>query len=269
MIAADETGKASARARRKRTWRLLRPVVPGIVLLAAWELGALYLFDARFLGQPSKIAESFFEHAWNGGIWQHVWVTVSEIVLGYALGILIGAVLGYILGVRDNLARLFEPYILILNAIPKVAIAPLLIVVFGIGMASKVAIVASLVLFLMFYGVYVGIRTIETDFIYQARIMGVNRLGEIRHIVLPAIMPNVLVAMKTSAVYAVIGAVIGEFIAAQAGIGYFILDASGVFNVTDIWVGVAYLMALLFCLTGIIEFADRRLLRWLPRKTIG
>lgn len=254
---------------RARLGRALRPVLPGIVLLLAWELGALYLFDARFLGQPSKIIVSFVDHAMHPRIWRHVWVSLSEILFGYAIGVVIGAALGYALGVRESWARLFEPYVIILNGIPKVAIAPLLIVVFGIGLASKVAIVASLVMFLMFYGVYGGIRTIDADFIYQARIMGVNRLGEIRHVVLPAIMPNVLVAMKTSAVYAVIGAVIGEFIAAQAGLGYFILDASGTFNVTDIWVGVAYLMIVLFALTGLIGFAERRLLRWLPRKTIG
>jgi NitT/TauT family transport system permease protein len=254
---------------RIRLGRIVRPLIPGILLLVFWELGALYLFDPRFLGQPSKIIASFAEHAVGPRIWRHVWVTLSEILVGYAIGIVIGAALGYLLGVREDLARLLEPYIIILNGIPKVAIAPLLIVIFGIGMASKVAIVASLVLFLMFYGVYVGIRTIDADFIYQARIMGVNRLGEIRHVVLPAIMPNVLVALKTSAVYAVIGAIIGEFIAAQAGLGYFILDASGTFNVTDIWVGVVYLMILLFALTGLIGIAERRLLRWLPKKTIG
>lgn len=254
---------------RKTAIRILRPTIPGIVLLVAWELAALYVIDPRFLGQPSKIIASCINHGLGPRIWHHVWVTLSEIALGYVIGVLLGGALGYALGVRESLARLFEPYILILNGIPKVAIAPLLIVIFGIGMASKVAIVASLVLFLMFYGVYVGIRTIEVDFIYQARIIGVSRLGEIRHVVLPAIMPNVLVAMKTSAVYAVIGAIIGEFIAAQAGLGYFILDASGTFNVTDIWVGVTYLMVLLFALTGVIGIAERRLLRWLPRKTIG
>ncbi|MBM3524554.1 MAG: ABC transporter permease [Alphaproteobacteria bacterium] len=247
----------------------MRPVLPGVVLLVLWEIGALYLFDARFVGQPSKIIASFLGHAGTARMWHHVWVTLYEIVLGYLIGVGFGAAVGYILGIRQEIAEIVEPYILLLNAIPKVAIAPLLIVIFGIGLASKVAIVASLVFFLMFYGVYVGIRTIEADFVYMARIMGVSRLGEIRHVVLPAIMPNVLVAMKTSGVYAVIGAIIGEFIAAQAGVGYFILDASGTFNVTDIWVGVAFLMILLFGLTSAIGLAERRLLRWLPRKRIG
>lgn len=265
----DGTVKIKRTSPAQRLRRIARPVLPGLALLILWELGALYLFDARFFGQPSKIIASFFGHVGTARMWHHVWITLYEIVLGYLIGVALGAALGYILGVRQDLAEIFEPYILVINAIPKVAIAPLLIVIFGIGLASKVAIVASLVLFLMFYGIYVGIRTIDVDYIYMARIMGVTRLGEIRHVVLPAIMPNVLVAMKTSGVYAVIGAVIGEFIAAQAGIGFFILDASGTFNVTDIWVGVAFLMILLFCLTGLIDFAERRLLRWLPRKRIG
>jgi NitT/TauT family transport system permease protein len=132
-------------------------------------------------------------------------------------------------------------------------------------MGSKVAIIVSLVFFLMFYNVYVGIRVIDIEFVYQARIMGATRWGEIRYVILPAIMPNVMVGLKTSSVYAVIGAVIGEFIAAHAGIGFFILDASGMFNVTDIWVGVAFLMLLLLAMTGLITLAERRLLRWMPR----
>jgi NitT/TauT family transport system permease protein len=145
----------------------------------------------------------------------------------------------------------------------------LFIVFFGIGLASKVAIVVSLVFFLMFYAVFVGLRTIDVEFIYQARIMGVSRLGEIWHVILPAILPNVLVGMKTSAAAAVIGAIIGEFVASRAGLGFFILEAAGIFNVNDIWVGVAYLMLLLLLMTSIIGLLERHLLRWLPRRRIG
>lgn len=255
--------------RRRRVLRLLRPAIPAVVVVLGWELGARYLFDASLVGEPSKIIASALRHAVGPRIWYDCWITLSEILLGYVLGIVVGGALGYVVGISENLARIVEPYVLLLNAIPKVAIAPLLIVFFGIGLASKVAIVTSLVFFLMFYAVFLGLRTIEADFIYQARIMGVTRLGEIRFIILPAIMPNVLVGMKTSAAYAVIGAVIGEFVAAHAGLGYFILDAAGAFNVNDVWVGVIYLMVLLFGMTGLVGMAERRLLRWLPRRKIG
>ncbi len=271
MTVAVAAGNARREWRKRlaRCTRLLRPVLPAVVLLGGWELGAVYLFDASLFGQPSAIIERCIRYAGETRIWYDAWVTFSEIVAGYAIGMVVGGLLGYLVAISDGIARVVEPYVLILNAVPKVAIAPLLIVIFGIGMASKVAIVASMVFFLMFYAVFVGLRTIEADFIYQARIMGVSRLGEIRFVVLPAIMPNVLVGMKSSAASAVIGAVIGEIIAAQAGLGYFILDASGAFNVNDVWVGVIYLMLLLFVMTGVIGAIERHVLRWLPKRRIG
>lgn len=269
---ATLTGKGSLTRKRRlhfrRLNRLARVFIPGIVLLALWQLGATYLFDPRFIGEPSRVIQSFFVHLGSARMWLHIWITGREILIGYALGLALGAAVGYALGLNRALATIFEPYILALNAIPKVAISPLLIVILGIGMASKIAIVVSLVFFLMFYNVYVGIRTIDVDFIYQVQIMGASRWGVIRYVILPAIMPNIITGMKTCSVYAVIGAVIGEFIAASAGLGYFILNASGMFNVTDIWVGVAYLMLLVLGMNGLISIAEKRLLRWLPQKDI-
>jgi NitT/TauT family transport system permease protein len=252
-----------------RAFDAILPILPAIVLLLGWELSSLYLVDTTIFGQPSKIIESFVKHALGARIWYDTWITSSEIIVGYVIGVTIGSALGYCVGVSHAMARAIEPYVLLLNAIPKVAVAPLFIVIFGIGLASKVAIVVSLVFFLMFYAVYVGLRTIDVEFIYQARIMGVSRFGEIRHVILPAILPNVLVGMKTSAASAVIGAVIGEIVASRAGLGFFILEAAGIFNVNDIWVGVAFLMLVLLLMTGVIGFIERRLLRWLPRRRIG
>ena len=252
-----------------RALNSILPIMPAVVLLGAWEISGRYLVDTTIIGQPSQIIESFFKHAIQPRIWYDTWVTTSEIVIGYVIGVAIGSTLGYCVGISQAMARMIEPYVLLLNAIPKVAVAPLFIVFFGIGLPSKVAIVVSLVFFLMFYAVFVGLRTIDVDFIYQARIMGVSRLGEIRHVILPAILPNVLVGMKTSAASAVIGAIIGEIVASRAGLGFFILEASGIFNVNDIWVGVAFLMLVLLVMTGLIGLLERHLLRWLPRRRIG
>lgn len=264
--AAERPRNGMLRIGVRRQWRAFRPFIPGLVLIGLWELGAEFVFDPQFVGRPSEIVASLIRHVQTARMWLHVGITFREILAGYAIGIAIGCVVGYYLGLSRTLASIFEPYILALNAIPKVAIAPLLIVFFGIGLASKIAIVVSLVFFLMFYSVFSGIRTLERDFIYQAAIMGAGRMQVVRYVILPAVMPNVLVGMKTSAVYAVIGAVIGEFIAAYAGLGFFILDAAGMFNVTDIWVGVVFLMFIVLTITGLIGFAEKRLLRWLPRK---
>jgi len=244
-------------------------LLPGILLLVAWEVAGRYVLDTEILGEPSNILATLVKQAGGTKIWYHLWVTASEVLIGYFIGVATGFAIGYAVGVSETFGRIVEPYVLLINAIPKVAVAPLFIVFFGIGLASKVAIIVSMVFFLMFYAVYVGLRTIDAEFLYQARIMGISRTGEIFKIVLPAILPNILVGLKTSAASAIIGAIIGEIVASRAGLGFYILEASGSFNVDAIWVGVIFLMLLLFVMTSIIGVLEWRFLRWLPRKHLG
>src|SRR3954470_12947303 len=244
--------------------RMLQALLPAIVILAGWELGAWFLFDPRFVGQPSKIVRHLFDEVIRGEIWADAAITFWEIMLGYVIGALAGGALGFVLGFRPRLARIVEPYILVFSAIPKIAIAPIIIIALGIGIQSKVAIVVSMVFFLMFYAVFSGVKQIEPDFIHQARIMGANRGEVIAYIVIPAIAPNIFDGLKTSIIFAVIGALIGEFIAAKAGLGFYILNASGAFNINGIWVGVILIVALVFVLTTAIGIVERRVLRWLP-----
>ncbi len=126
-----------------------------------------------------------------------------------------------------------------------------------------------MVFFLMFYAVYGAVRQIEIDFIHQARVMDANWLQVIAFVVLPAIAPSILAGLKTSIVYAVIGAMLGEFIASQSGLGYYVINASGAFNVNGIWVGVVLIVALVFAMTTLIGIAERRMLRWLPNQESG
>jgi sulfonate transport system permease protein len=249
--------------------QILISVLPAVVVLVGWEIAGRISLDAALLGEPSKIFEALVRQALGARIWYHTWVTASEVMIGYAIGVAAGFAVGYAVGVSEPLARVVEPYVLLINAIPKVAVAPLFIVFFGIGLASKVAIVVSMVFFLMFYAVYVGLRTIDAEFIYQARIMGISRPREIWQIVLPSILPNMLVGLKTSAAAAIIGAIIGEIIVSRAGLGFYIMEASGSFDVNGIWVGVIFLMLLLSVMTGTIALVERRFLRWMPRKRIG
>jgi sulfonate transport system permease protein len=248
---------------------MIQGLVPAVVILALWELGARFLFDPRFIGEPSAIAAYLVTELGRGPIWHDVAVTFSEILLGYAIGTVVGFAAGFALGFRHRLARLLEPYILIFSAIPKIAIAPIIIIALGIGIESKVAIVVSMVFFLMFYAVYAAVRQIEIDFIHQARLMGANRLQVVLFVVMPAIAPSIMGGLKTSIVYAVIGAMLGEFIASQSGLGFYVLNASGAFNVNGIWVGVVLIVSLVFALTTLIGMAERRLLRWLPNQDTG
>jgi NitT/TauT family transport system permease protein len=244
--------------------RVVQAILPAIVIIVAWELGAHFAFDPRFVGQPSDIFRYLLHEITRGEIWADAAITFGEIMLGYVIGTVAGGALGFALGFRPPLARIVEPYILVFSAIPKIAIAPIIIIALGIGIQSKVAIVVSMVFFLMFYAVFSGVKQIEPDFIHQARIMGANRGEVIAYIVIPAIAPSIFDGLKTSIIFAVIGALIGEFIAAKAGLGFYILNASGAFNINGIWVGVILIVALVFVLTTVIGVAERRVLRWLP-----
>ena len=244
--------------------RAIHALLPALVIVGAWELGARFLFDPRFVGQPSEILRYLLAEITRGEVWTDTAITFWEIMLGYVIGAAAGGAVGFVLGFRPRLARIVEPYILIFSAIPKIAIAPIIIIALGIGTQSKVAIVVSMVFFLMFYAVFSGVKQIEPDFIDQARIMGAKRSQVIAYVVIPAIAPNIFDGLKTCIIFAVIGALIGEFIAAKAGLGYYILNASGAFNINGVWVGVILIVVLVFVLTTIIGFVERRVLRWLP-----
>jgi NitT/TauT family transport system permease protein len=249
--------------------RIIHALLPALVIIGAWELGARFLFDPRFVGQPSDILRYLLSEVTRDELWTDAAITFWEIMLGYVIGAVTGGALGFALGFRPRLARIVEPYILVFSAIPKIAIAPIIIIAFGIGIQSKVAIVVSMVFFLMFYAVFSGVKQIEPDFIHQARIMGANRGEVIGYVVIPSIAPNIFDGLKTSIVFAVIGALIGEFIAAKAGLGFYILNASGAFNINGIWVGVILIVTLVFVLTTAIGMAERRVLRWLPDLSSG
>lgn len=241
--------------------------MPALVLLVGWELAARFaLFDPTFVGQPVMILLALASHLTQYAFWRDIGITFEEVSLGYLFGGVLGGVMGYVLGMNHRLAVIFEPYVLALNAVPKVAIAPILIALLGIGTTSKVVISASMVFFLMFYSVFVGIKTMNIEFTYLVRLMGGSRWAVIRYVVIPSLMPNILGGMKASVVFAVIGAVVGEYIAADGGLGHFVLVAAGIFDMNEIWAGTIMLMAMVLVISSLIGVLERRLLRWLPPK---
>jgi NitT/TauT family transport system permease protein len=236
---------------------IVHALLPALIIIGAWELGAHFLFDPRFVGQPSDILRYLLSEVTRGEIWADAAITFWEIMLGYVIGAVTGGAIGFALGFRPRLARIVEPYILIFSAIPKIAIAPIIIIALGIGIQSKVAIVVSMVFFLMFYAVFSGVKQIEPDFIHQARIMGANRGEVIGYVVIPAIAPNIFDGLKTSIIFAVIGALIGEFIAAKAGLDSISSMPRCVQHQRHLG-RVILIVALVFVLTTAIGIAERR-----------
>jgi sulfonate transport system permease protein len=178
------------------------------------------------------------------------------------LGALSGIAVGYGFGRRPLLAEIFEPIIIAINGIPRTALAPLFIVWLGIGIWSKVGVVFLLTFFLNFFNTYTGMRQMDQEYIDLARLMGVRGFKLTFRVILPAISPYVFTGIRTSIPFSVIGAIVGEFIAATEGVGYFIRLSAGIFRTADVFVGILVLMFMVIIMDYIADRIEKRVLRW-------
>ena len=187
-----------------------------------------------------------------------------ELALGYTIGVTAGIVAGYVLGRSQRLARIFEPYVMAFYGIPKIALAPLFIIWFGIGIWSKVTLAATMVFFLVFYNVYSGVRTVDRDLVGLARVLGADETALSRHVYLPAAAPFILLGMRMAVPYAVIGVIVGEFTSAFKGLGLFIHQASTTYDPAGVFAGITILVAFITAMGALTGRLERHLLRWRP-----
>jgi NitT/TauT family transport system permease protein len=178
------------------------------------------------------------------------------------LGAIAGIATGYLFGRSRILAEIFEPIIVALYGIPRTALAPLFIVWLGIGIWSKVGVVFLLTFFLNFFNTYAGMKQMDQEYIDLARIMGATRWKLTFKVILPAVSPYILTGFKTSIPFAIIGAIVGEFIAATEGLGFFIRLSAGVFKTADVFAGITILMLMVIIMNKIADLIERRVLRW-------
>lgn len=200
----------------------------------------------------------------TGEILPHLLVTGEELVLGYLVGVACGVLAGYGLGRSPRLAAVFEPYVMAFYGIPKIALAPLFIIWFGIGLWSKVALAAAMVFFLVFYNVYTGVRGVDRDLVRLTMIMGASERQLTRHVYLPAAAPYVIMGMRMAIPYAVIGVIVGEFTSSVEGLGLFIHEASSTYDPAGVFAGIAVLLAFVVGANMLASRVERRVLRWQP-----
>ena len=230
--------------------------------LVLWEIASGRWIEPFLISSPSRIFTSLLNGFIAGDLWQHTWVTFMEIAIGYPIGALSGIALGYCFGRSRLLAEIFEPIIIALNGIPRTALAPLFIVWLGIGLWSKVGVVFLLTFFLNFFNTYTGMRQMDQEYVDLAGLMGVRGWKLTFKVILPAISPYVFTGIRTSIPFAVIGAIVGEFVAATEGIGFFIRMSSGIFRTADVFVGIIVLMIMVIIMDKIAAAVERRALRW-------
>ena len=237
-------------------------VALGIVVLLIWQGVSGRLVSDYFISNPLSVGKRLWVWIGDGTIFTHLWATVYATVIGFAIGSLIGIVLGVWLGVSKFAARLTNPYLSALNALPKVALAPLLVLWFGIGIESKVALAAVLVLFLVFLNTFAGVREVDRDLIDCARLMKATRSQMLAKIVIPSAASWVFAGLKTAVPYALIGVVLGEMIASNRGLGYLVQFSGAQFDTAGVFAVLAVIAVLAMLLNALVEAWQARMERW-------
>jgi NitT/TauT family transport system permease protein len=234
------------------------------LILGLWQLADGRWIPDYLISSPASVAKTLWEYATGvqPGLWQDIKVTGEELLLGYALGVGGGLLIGLLLGYWRAGAAIFNPLITAINGIPKIALAPLFLIWFGIGIDSKIAIASMTVFFVMFYNTYMGVVNMPANLVDVLRVMGANRYTIIRKVTLPQISVPVLSGMKASVPFAMIGVIVGEFIASQDGVGYLINTATQNFDSATVFTGIVVLMAMITIGMLLVGLLERRLLRW-------
>ncbi len=234
----------------------------GIAVLLVWQGASGRLVDNFFVSNPLDVGARLYRWTIDGSIFQHIGATLYATGMGFVIGSVGGAVLGIWLGVSPFASRLLNPYLNALNALPKVALAPLFVLWFGLGIESKIALAAVLVLFLVFLNTFAGVREVDQDLIDGARLMKATRAQVIVKVIIPSAMSWVFAGLKIAMPYALIGAVLGEMIAANRGLGYLVQFSGSQFDTAGVF-AVLFVIALLAVgLNHLVDMVQSRTERW-------
>jgi len=266
---------------------------PGDSKLRAWQAGVLVAMlllwhaisrddqTAFFLGEPVKVAGRIWSWflpvevapnalfpeglAGRADIYQHLGVTLLETLLAFGIGTVLGLGVGLWLALAPTASAILDPYIKALNSMPRVILAPIFALWFGLGIWSKVALAVTLVFFIVFFNVYQGVREVSPVVLANARMLGASQKQLLRTVYLPSATSWVFSSLHTSVGLAFVGAVVGEYLGSARGVGYLILQAEGTFDVNTVFAGIVVLTACALVLDGLVGRIERRLMKWQPR----
>jgi NitT/TauT family transport system permease protein len=250
-----------------------------VSVIAAWEYltgikaisktPGLYWIDPFFISRPSKIVERFLYLTSDKvrlTIWQMALSTIQSTLWGFLVGISTGFVAGLVLGRNDRLSRIFEPYIVAFNSLPRIALVPLITMIFGFGLLAKVVLAWSIVFFIVFFNTFQGARSVDADLIHSARFLGAREGQIMRTVIIPSTLAWTFASLTPSISFALIGVVVGEFIGGESGggLGYLIIQSLGTLNAADMMVALVVLGVIGILMALGIRQVEARLLRWRP-----
>lgn len=233
------------------------------VVIAAWEFaGRLEIVNPVFVGSPSRILEEFVDGVTSDIVTVHARATVTATLVGAGLAAVAGIIFAFMLSQMPIVRRAFDPLLTALNSLPRVALAPLFLMWFGIGMTSKMALAASLTFFVTFYSTLAGIDTVDNEHVRMANTLGATRSQLFRKVILPASIPSMLAGVQLGFVYGMLGTVAGEMIAGRSGLGVMLTRQAAVFRTNAYFATLAVLVIVTVAFTTVLELVRRRLLAW-------
>lgn len=247
---------------RRKQAVIVGRILVGVLAVGLWEYASGRWIDTLFVSSPSAVSLRLWRWLWDGSLWNHLSITLYATALGFIIGAAVGFALGLVFGRYKVVADIFDPYITAIYSIPKIALAPLFIIWFGIGIESKVAVSASIVFFVVFLNTFAGVRDVNPLYVHATRIMGGNEWHVLRHVVIPSAASWVITGLKVSVPYALVGTVIGEFMSANRGIGFIIAQATGLFDTTSVFAGLVVLGLVGALINVGLKHAETWLLRW-------
>jgi NitT/TauT family transport system permease protein len=231
-------------------------------LLVLWHVAASTIADEFFISRPLIVAGKFWELVTSGRLFYHGWITVVETLGGFVSGAAAGIAVGLLLGRNERLARLLDPILTAVNSLPKVALAPLFIMWFGIDIGMKVILTATIVFFLVFTNTYNGVRSVDPQLLEILRLMGARERHLITTVIVPSALQWVFAGLQLSIPYALIGAVVGEIMAANRGLGFLLQDAAGQLDTGGVFAALLAIIVLALLLQAAVRLCERRLTPW-------
>ncbi len=230
-----------------------------------WEAAAFFgLIDTFYFSKPSSILLDFIELFSTGFVLPHIWITLQATLAGLFLGSLLGLVMAFFLGRFDLAGKVLDPIIIALYGIPKLALGPLFILWFGLGIQSKIFLSFIWVFFIMYFNAYGGFKNVEQRVINSAILMGATSFQVIIKVILPSTVPWILTGLKAGIGVALLGAIVGEYIGSAAGLGYLVQYAGNMFNTTRVFSTILVMTLLMIMLNEGVNSLERRILKWRP-----
>jgi NitT/TauT family transport system permease protein len=254
----------------RRTQLTALQILVAVVAVVLWYALSTYpvlgkiLLPPFFFSNPVDVVSQIVDWFVSGVIWKHLWVTLEESILAFVLGSFGGVLVGFWFARQPRTAAVFDPYVKMVNALPRVVLAPIFTLWLGLGIWSKVALGITLVFFIVFFNVYQGVKEVSPTVLANARMLGMSERQLMRHVYWPSALSWMFSSLHTSVGFAVVGAVVGEYLGSAAGLGYLIQQAEGVFDVAGVFAGMFVLAAFVIVIDTLVTIIEKRLLVWRP-----